>query len=345
MSSSAQTIPAAIQRIEEARNQPADGTWAWHAVGSMVMEDVVEQRIVEALNETADQLAESQESPESLFGSPRAWDREQRARWREEGLAITAASRTTARDLVVETFVISGLFAGLFFLYMVISASWGDRFTLSLALAPLLLAAACRATEAVFSRVRRARSQRWGVLAAVATIGVSTAAIVGIFSLTSPVDLSINVLLGLLCVAVISVFLAWATAKVWPEPQQHASRATPSTEHEWLDALGTALRARGDITDARVHSIVTEAQAHARESELPLSEEFGQPADYADRFQPAPHVRHRRMAWMYTCVAVLIAIYNIIALIEGAATWWGGAWFAVAAVSAALEWRRVTSER
>lgn len=345
MSSTAQTIPAAIQRIEEARNQPTDGTWAWHAVGSMVMEDVVEQRIVEALNETADQLAASQETPEALFGSPRAWDRDQRARWREEGVDITAASRTTARDLVVETFVISSFFAGLFFLYMVISGSWGDRFTLSLALAPLLLAAACRATEAIFTTQRRARSQRWGVLATVATIGVSTAAIVGIFSITNAVDLDINVLLGLLGVTVISVFFAWATVKIWPGPQQHAPSPTPSSEQEWLDALGTALRARGDITDAQVRTIVTEAQSHARESELPLSEEFGQPARYADQFQPAPHVRHRRIAWMYTCVAALIGIYNIIALVEENASWWGAAWFAVAAVSAALEWRRVSRER
>ncbi|WFP15739.1 hypothetical protein [Citricoccus muralis] len=342
MSSTAQTIPAAIQRIEEARNQPTDGTWAWHAVGSMVMGNVVEQRIVEALNKTADQLAASQESPEALFGSPRAWDRDQRARWREEGLDITAASRTTARDLVVETLVISSFFAGLFFLYMVISASWGDRFTLSLALAPLLLAAACRATEAIFTTQRRTRSQRWGALAAVATLGVSTAAILGVFGLTNTVDVGVNVLLGLLGVAVISVVAAWATAKIWPEPRQRSARPAPSNEKEWLEALGAALRARGDITDARVREIVAEAQSHAHESDLRLREEFGEPAGYADRFAPAPQVRRRRTAWMYTAVAVLIGIYNVIALIDGAATWWGAAWFALACLFAILEWRKVT---
>lgn len=337
----ARSIPAAINRVEAARREPADGQWAWQAVGSMVIEDVVEERIVDALDEAADRIAESQESPEELFGSPLAWDRDQRARWREEGLVVTAEPRTTGRDLVLETFVMSSLFAGLFFLYMVLSASWGDPFTLSLALAPLLLAAACRAVEAVFTRQRRARSQRWGVIGAVATIGASTAAIVGVFSVGNAVVLGVNVLLGLLGVAAISVVVAWVTAKIWPAPQQRSADPAPSSEREWLDALGMALRARGDITDARVQEIVAEAQSHAQESERPLSEEFGQPAGYADQFAPAPHVRRRRTAGVLTAVAGLIGGYNVIALIEDSASWWGAAWFGVASLLAIFEWRKV----
>lgn len=340
----AHSIPAAIGRVEAARQEPADGHWTWQAVGSMVIEDVVEERIVEALNETADRIAESQESPKALFGSPRAWDRDQRARWREDGLVVTADPRTTARDLVLETFVMSSLFAGFFFLYMVLSASWGDPFTLSLALAPLLLAAACRAVEAVFTGQRRVRSQRWGVIGAVATIAASTAAIVGVFSVGNAVVLGINVLLGLLGVAVISVVVAWGTAKIWPEPRQRSEDPAPRSEHEWLDALGMALRNRGDITDARVHEIVAEVQSHAHESELPLSDEFGQPAGYADQFDPAPQVRRRRTAWMLTAVAGIIGGYNVIALIEDSASWWGAAWFGLACLLAILEWRKATRD-
>ncbi|MGO1183778.1 MAG: hypothetical protein ACTHZ5_08290 [Micrococcaceae bacterium] len=341
MAKETRRIPAAIGRIEAARHEPADGRWAWQAVSTMVIEDVAEERIVAALEETADRLAESQESPEELFGSPRRWDREQRARWREEGLVITAPQPLTPRDFGIESLVIASIFSGLFFLYLVLSASWGDTMTLSHLLAPVSLAVACRAMEAAFTRTRRTRSHALGVVGAVVAIALGTAVTVGVFALGNQVALDGNVLLGMLGCVVGYAVLAWSLAQLWPARPTPPYPAAPVGEQEWLDALGAALRARGDVTDARAREIVTEAQSHARESQQPLAAEFGDPAAYADQFSANPQVKRRRKAWLYTGLVGLIGAYNVIALVEGSASWWGAAWLALALLLAVIEWRGV----
>lgn len=87
---------------------------------------------------------------------------------------------------------------------------------------------------------------------------------VGVFALGNPVTLPGTAMLGFLGAVVAYALLAWATALVWPA--RPARTAAPHDDASWYDALGAALRSRGDLTDSRVKEILAEARSHAQEA-------------------------------------------------------------------------------
>lgn len=329
---------AAVDRVGAARGADEDQDWALTAGGRLLMDDVLERRIIEALDEVAEQVAASQESAQELFGDPSLWAREQEQAWREQGLALKAPQTTTARDVAVETLIIASFYAGLFLLYELITWSWSAPLKLSFLLAPLALALTSRTILAVHTAVTAARSHTAGVLAAVATAVPGIALTVGVFALGNPVTLPGTGLLGFLGAVVAYALLAWVTALAWP-----ARPARPAAAHDdasWYDALGAALRSRGDLTDSRVDEILAEARSHAQEAGAPPAEEFGAPEAYAARFAPNRAVAARRRAWLMTGVAGLVLLTGVLSLIDGQLRPWTVLWLLVVAIIAALEWRR-----
>lgn len=329
---------AAVDRVGTARGAEEDQDWALTAGGRLLMEEVLERRIVEALDEVAEQVAAAQEPAQELFGDPMTWARGQKAAWREQGVALKAPPTTSPRDFAVETLIIASFYAGLFLLYELITWSWADPLRLSFLLAPLALALTSRTIAAVHTAVTAARSHTAGVLAAVAAALPGIALTVGVFALGNPVTLPGTAMLGFLGAVVAYALLAWATALAWPA--RPARTAAPHDDASWYDALGAALRSRGDLTDSRVKEILAEARSHAQEAATSPAEEFGAAEAYAQRFPPNRAVAARRRAWLMTGVAGLALLTGVLSLVNGQLRPWAVLWLLLVVVIAALEWRR-----
>jgi hypothetical protein len=304
----------------------------------MLLDDVAESRVVEALDEVAAQVRASREGPRELFGDPDAWVEERRARWREEGREHVVRPRPGLVDLLGESLLTAAILSGLFLVYMLITWSWSEPLRLGMLLFPLAVGLIARAVQLVFTEVRSARSQSLGVLAAVGTTAVGVAATFGVIVLTRDIVLGGPAALWLLGLAVVCAGLGMALAVIAPERPGRPA-AAPQDEEEWFDALAKALREREDMTDARVQEIVAESRAHARESGAVPQEEFGAPRAYAERFTGNPRLADRRKAWFSTALALLVLVYVVASAADGSVSVWGIVWLLCAGLLAAGAWR------
>lgn len=319
----------------------ADGDgWAQRVAFRMLLDDVAESRVVEALDEVAAQVTASGELPRELFGDPDTWVAERRARWRESGAEHVVRPRPHALDLLGESLLAASILSGLILLYKLITWSWSDPFSLGILLFPVAVGLISRTVQLVYTEVRSARSQRLGMLAAVGTAAVGVAATIGIVVLTRDIELGGPAALWLLGLAVVCAGLGMVLAVVAPERPARPA-AAPQDEEQWFDALARALREREDMTDARVKEIVAESRAHAREAGAAPQEEFGAPGAYAARFSGTPRLADRRKAWFSTVLALLVLVYVIASAADGTASVWGFAWLLLAAGLAVLAWRGV----
>jgi hypothetical protein len=321
------------------RDADGDG-WAHRVAFTMLLEDVAESRVVEALDEVAAQVAASGEGPRELFGDPDSWVAERRALWRETGTEHVARPRPSLLDLLGESLLTTAILSGLILVYMLITWSWGEPLSLGVLLFPVAVGIITRAVQIVYTGVRAARSQSMGVLAAAGTTVVGVAVTLGIITLTRDTMLVGPAALWLLGLAVVcaglGMALAMATAGRTARPA-----AVPQDEEEWFHALARALRGREDMTDARVKEIVAESRAHAREAGAAPQEEFGSPWAYADRFAGNPRLAGRRKAWFFTALAILVLVYVVASVADGTASVWGFAWLLFAGLLAVSEWRAV----
>lgn len=337
-------VPAAIDRVDAADAGGEDG-WASRAAFTMLLEDVSERRVVEALDEVAAQVEASGESARELFGDPDAWVAERRSRWREAGEEHITSSRSSVKDLMGETLVIAAMYSGLFIVYFLLRSlvtwTWGEPLSLSLLLAPLVLAVVSRAMHGAFIAVRAAFSHVLGVLAAVLTLAAGVAVAVGVFLLAQGIMIGDSALLGMLGTGVGCAVLGAAVVALWPERPARTDGAAPRDDDDWARALAVALRERGDMTDAHVAELVAEARVHGRDAGTTLAEEFGAPRAYAARFPGSRRVPGRRKAWLSTGLVALVLIYVVASAIDGTTSPWGIAWLVVAAALAVSEWRSV----
>lgn len=333
-------VPAAIDRVDAAGAGGDDG-WASRVALTMLLDDVAERRVVEALDEVAAQVEASGESARELFGDPDAWVAERRSRWRETGVEHTASGRSSVKDLIGETLFIAAMYSALFVVYLLITWSWGETLSLSLLLAPVVLAVVSRAMVGAFTTVRAAASHVLGVVAAVLTLAAGTAMTVGMFAAANGVLIGVPAVLGILGVGVGCAVLGTAVVVFRPERPARPDSSAPEDEDAWARALGAALRERGDISDARVTEIVAETRAHARDAGTTPAEEFGAPRAYAARFPGSRRVAGRRKAWLSTSLVGLVLVYLIASAIDGTMSLWGIAWLVAAMALAAYEWRSV----
>src|SRR5690625_149374 len=345
MRQQATDVAAAIDRVGAARGAPEDTDWARRVAAALLIADVLEARVVEVLEEAAAQVSDAGEPAQTLLGDPDEWVAEHRSRWREEGTVQTAAPTAVRRDLVIETFIIASLYSGLFFVYELITWSWRDPFTLAGLAAPLALAVTSRAVEATFTAARARRSHTGGVIAGVLVGAVGVGVTAGTFAVGNGVVLGSRAPLVALGAMVGYGLLAWIVAQLWREQPRRAGTHEPLSDDEWLATLGSALRSRGDMTDARIATVLTEAKEHAQDAGTSLPAEFGPPRAYAQRFDEDRAVRARRTAWLTTAGAVGVLSYNVITVLDGTPSIWDGVWLLVSAIIAALSWRTVREVR
>ena len=214
----------------------------------------------------------------------------------------------------------------------------------------MALAIVSRSVHGAFTAVRARRSHALGVLAAALTLTLGVALTVGMFALTDGITAGSSAMLGMLGMTVGSAILGAALALLAPDrpartarPARRAPSAdtAPQDEHEWSDALGTALRERGDMTDGQVREMVAEAQAHARDAGTSPEVEFGPPRAYADRFRGSSAVSGRRSAWFSTVLVVLVLVYNLATVLDGEPSVWGIVWLLLVMGFSAAQWRAV----
>lgn len=113
--------------------------------------------------------------------------------------------------------------------------------------------------------------------------------------------------------------------------------SAPLGDEEWLMALAGTLRVRATMPEARIAAVTAEARAQATEAGATLHDEFGRPEDYASRFDRDETNHSRRMAWVYTGLALLSAVGSMPPDVD----WWAVVLTAVWAAFAAHEWRLV----
>lgn len=348
MISKDEDVAAAIERVDAAcasgagdrgAEHEADGDgWVHRAAFRMLLDDVAESRVVEALDEVAAQVTASGERPRELFGDPDAWVAERRARWREAGAEHVVRPRPHPLDLLGESLLIAAIISGMLLLYKLITLSWSDPFSLGILLFPVLIGFISRAVQLVHTEVRSARSQRLGMLAAAVTTAVGVAAAIGIIVPTRDIELGGPPALWLFGLAVVCAGLGVVLAVVAPE-RPGRPLAAPLDEEQWFDALASALREREDMTDARVGEIVAESRAHAREAGASPQEEFGAPRVYAERFSGNPRLVDRRKAWVSTVLALLALVYVVASAADGTLNVWGVLWLLLGTSLAVLAWR------
>lgn len=336
-------IASAIDRVDEA----GDDSWASRAAMTLLLDGVAADRVVEALDEVAVQVAASGESPRELFGDPDAWAAGRRSAWREDGVGHLERPRTRWIDALGETLIIATMYSGLFLLYLLLTWSWGKSLSLSMLLAPVALAIVSRSVHGAFTTVRARRSHAVGVLAAALTLMLGVVLTVGMFALTNDVTAGGSAMLGMLgmgagsaVLGAVVVMLALDRSARTVRPLRPAD-VTLRDEAEWSVALGAALRERGDMTDARVREIVAEAQAHARDAGISPDIEFGAPRAYADRFRGSSAVSGRRSAWLSTGLVLLVLVYNVATVLDGDPSVWGIVWLLLVMAFAAAQWRAV----
>ncbi|WP_147916703.1 hypothetical protein [Ruania zhangjianzhongii] len=345
-----QTLDDVAGYFRHARGEQADEDWARAAAARLVLDDVREPLIREALFEVVPVLEDAQEPAETLFGDAIGWAKERQADWRSDGVPASAPSGPrSVRAFVHGTFFGAAAATPAFALLRMFADGWTLDFTLILVIFPLLLSVGVLGFLALWNWLVRRRARGTAIaVTALALIGFS-AAVAGGFALSHEEVLWRGSGFWLFAVAAGYGLLAAGTRWIWPE------LPPPDPDHQvegdlaWKRLLAASLRERGDITEGRLKVIIADAERHSAQSQRSLAEEFGSPASYAARFAPDVAVRARRTAWGWTAVAIApIAVFVLYGLEDG---WhWQarflalGLWFAGAAVAAATSWRRATGQ-
>lgn len=338
-------IDQALARIEAARGVESDAEWAREAHAAFVLAGVRDERAAEALLTVADQVAASGEAPSDLFGTAAEWASDTQESWREAGVEHMDPERTSPRSFVIESLVIACGLGLLFVIRNLIGWDVHDPVSLAEVLAPLALGGAVRGLDLVYKSVRSRYSNVRAVLASIGALVAMTAVIVGLFATATSVDVAENSVLTMLGASFGYGILAWIVGRAWPEKPRRDSTRAPLSDAEWLGALGSALRERGDMSDARVTTIVDEARTHASESGATLSEEFGSPRGYAERFTENRVRRSQRKAWYMTALTALIAIVVIASIFDETLSAWTVVWLGLVGLITILEWRGVAKAK
>lgn len=340
----ASPISLAVAAVRDARGAKDDEQWAETASFDLIMNDVRDDVAAAALLEVAEQIALTEEPAEELFGDATNWAVERRAEWAVEGVEWEDDPSGSAKGSFFAVLLATAGLSLLFMTQAAISAGWNIEITLAEALFPPLLGTSAVAAHGLFTTLRARRSQIAAVSGTVlllAGIGVALAAVA--FA-TNEVVLGASTGWWHLAATGVFAMLAFAALHLIPDPHPRQRRSDPADDEAWLDALGAALRARGDITDEHARQIAAEAREHASESGVTLESEFGSPRAYAARFSKNAVVPARRRALFSIALAAVVLGVLLIDLLDGGDFHiWTLAWFGILVFNALVSlasWRK-----
>lgn len=308
--------PSAVDRVEQAlvdaRGEPADARWATAAAGRLLLDGVDEPHLLRALDDVAEQVRRSGESPDDLFGDPLVWARQQQDHWLDDGVdAVPPEPLEAPRDVVVGGLVTAALLAALLAVVHALSGEGGASTGWSGLALPVALGLAVTGAHAAYRRLIQARSQVAAVVAVGAGVVVLSAGLAYVLVEVAPQPTRGVSAWWLLAVAGSCTIAAVAVGSLPRRPgvRQVTNRAPAggltTGDDRWCRELAAALRDRGGFPDRRVARLVAEARAHGVDSGRPLLEEFGPARLHARRYAPDPRVADRRYALVWAVIAVV----------------------------------------
>ena len=339
--------------FREARGADADERWARSAQARLLLDDVSPKVAETALTQLVPLLQDANEPAEDLFGSAHTWAREQQQRWRETG--VQAYSRD--EPLTLATFLSLAFSVALWVTVLtmfvtLIDDGWTTEVFLPMVLLPLTIGLMSISIRQIWLIALRKFSRRKAI--AVTGIFLLTAGVAlgGLAVASNTVVLGTGSTLWLLApipiYALLSRFSRLLDSRSLRRLQdQHTS---PLPDDQWSRGLMEQLRLRQDISETEIRSIVSEAQAHAREAKSSLHDEFGAPESYAARFSLNASRKARTEAFGWTSGAILAGGLTWLSIATAGTIFsWNtalyGLFFVAASLYALGAWRRsVTQE-
>ncbi|MEL4505151.1 hypothetical protein AAEX63_12830 [Luteococcus sp. H138] len=340
----------AIEEFKAARGQEADATWAARALWKLTTANLEAGEVDRALARACEQVRESQESAEDLFGSADGWATDQVTELSEQGATFVDDS-TDANTFAVVSLGMAGIIALLFAVMLWFKYDDGAPFNGWLAATPVLLGLASVGVATVSEFLQRAHSAvvAWAGAAMVLAVSVGLTFLCFVRGQGAPHRSPVL----WLAEALVLFTLAWAASKLVPETPPRFVRAQgPSavSDDEWLATAAGELRERVDLAEAQVQDALAEARAHAAQSGTRLAQEFGNPVGYARQLPGDQAVWHIRKAmlnsFLLLCWVFVVWDWN------WTSSLWGSTWRAAVlllffwqAVQNWVGWHRVRARR
>lgn len=254
-----------------------------------------------------------------------------------------------AGALLLHTFVTACLFGVLFLLFSMMSG-WQTHDNVGPFAMPLVLGFGISAVPLVFNAVLRRHSFPLAVLVSALAVGIYSGGMGWLLTGLARWPIAETEVLWHLAGAGVWGLLAAAVGAFWPgavesQRDRTSAEADPSlSDHDWEKQVAAHLRARGDMTDAHVRDILTDAREDASRLGVPLVSTFGAPSQYARRPAPRPGIAARRQALLYTAVTAIPAWHLVRHVLHDGWIWdagvfWAGLWLIATATAAVLSWR------
>ncbi|MEL4358084.1 MULTISPECIES: hypothetical protein [unclassified Luteococcus] len=325
----------AVEEFKAARGQETDATWAARALMRLTMANVEASETDRVLARACEQVRESQEAAEDLFGSADDWAAEQVTELSEQGATFVDDS-TDANTFAVVWLSIAGIIALLFAVSLWFKYDDGAPFNGWLAATPVLMGFGTAAVATVREWLLPKRSALVGWLAAAGVLGGTLGATVLCFVMGKGAP---HRPVGWWLAEGVALFaLAWLAARLIPESDRAMVRARGAAavdDEEWVRRARGALRERQDLSEEQVTEHIEEARRHARESGATLSAEFGNPLGYAGTLPGDEVLSTRRTALWWTAMMGLWAYLSI-----DSADWWHIVFLTLVGIVTLRHWRR-----
>lgn len=272
------------------------------------------------------------------------------------GAVVVGAPRSqSVGELVVHTFVFACIFGVLFLLFSLMSG-WQTHGHLGPFALPLVLGFGISTVPLIYRAVLSRHSFPLAVVVAALAIGIYSVGAGATLTALAQLPITDVGVLWHLAGAALWGLLAAMVGAFWPGAVDSAKRRRPIgvdpnlSDEKWETQTAAHLRARGDMTDAYVRDILSEAREHASAGGGRLVSTFGAPSQYARRPAPQRGVAARRQALLYTAITV-VPLWHLVRHVLGEGwTWdaglaWAGLWLIAAATAAAFAWRTSLQRR
>lgn len=332
--------------IDQASGSPQDRDWFESAFATFALAYVKAEVSVGALIPLIQQLEESGQSAQELYGSPREWALAKIETWREEGREIfTTDEPMTLKEILVAVLSAGSVFSFLTWIVCLLPSDRPSDQPLGFYFLPPVLGASTLAVGWIFQGVQK----KWGFAAACLATGLSAIvcaltiaftlfASYEIYTQTYPNWLHLLVALGLAALATAAGFLL-------PSPRQEVDLEEEQNYQEdgtWLARFKQELYARGDISDARVKEEVARVEEHASQSGRSYLEEFGHPQSYALALSEQKKVQPYRLYLHSLMMLVIIGYwgYGIYSSSDQASLLWRIPLFVIILIYGLLSTRR-----
>lgn len=270
------------QEIQQASNRPEDTNWVQTAFATFATHFVKAATSESAVRGVIRQVAATGQSPAELYGSPQEWAAQKIAAWRDKGTQVFVEDiPLSLKEYVGFSLGLGAFYSLLFLLVLALPSDHLGSPKIGMLVAPVLLAFLTLGVGALYQRANK----RWGFVKALISCTLFTllasGATAGIFSLLDATSTRYSSWWFLPMAVTLGTLGALAFKYLPESSRRRAEKLAPDDEDTWVTVFIQELRARGDITEARVREEAYHVREHLAFSNSSALEEFGDPITYA----------------------------------------------------------------